>query len=1224
MGEREDAAAAEEAASKWPTAEYRVWVQSQIASRMFNRMARLTGGISLLTIAAVLTSLWAFGDRIRNSFNDDIETEVKASIEAEIGPITDDVTDTVEKSMQAEVYQTILDQSGLMQGTLSALQREIPEIVDSPEFQAAAISGMIDWLEQTDGVTRIIMNEAVERAKDPDAAGPARALGVELYALLSEGADDAAIRPEVTGQFIQILSEHSPEKPIHPQLLQSLVEHYPFLGSIAERGQHDAGAAQDRGIRCLGGTRHCSDPDDRNMLKAVLEVVVAEEALYANIRGDYLTFLQRAPGSLYGDIVAFAVARPDSALLGELVTGYASTRDMDLLREVVTRMPDLATSGDPSLRRLGLASLAAIDPFAELDRQIRQSTIERLWQDEALRREVADAGATPEALPVQSAGFGGQPEADPTPGLARTAILNMLRTGGRHQSKLFDDWDDIVTDRMMQDQDPLAYPLLLELWTARMAMDEEAEGGDPWAADQLLGTDLAIVAGDPAAVDAAVFAIRRASMPTIYRLANAIAGALREPAGKSAPSDGLWRMLHASVQRERTGEAGFVWLQEAIGAPPATEAAEELQLRDFVLASLGDGSSEPSKPDPASSLRVAAGYVKDLYEQPDPAMHAGGAIVLAEIARRFDAQRCEVWAAVEDSGLAQALEGGAFAQVTTQRGPLDQLQRRLDWIGHEPAVVPVSLTDGWEDRLALEDIDRPGGSWIRVDVAEDLLFSVSGDAAADTEIVAMDTGRTRRSNRMRLTANGGSMPLTQGSYAIGIRRCASAASASVPVFDFRAARQQQIAIGVNEREQPYPVEGPSTFAFDSGAATGDAWFQVNVSQGNALFVSTRADGAEPGADTYVEIFDPSATEPIAYNDDTTENTYSRLMHVATANGALHLRVSACCTNDFQPGSRFLVDMQVFGQQERVVAGRDRAGAPALMPGRRHLVGVDPAAQSYVGFTSTRDVLATFDPPIRALSTLDGGTVEMFGNPVDYRQTYYLLQGGVQYSAALLPGTSDLVTFRVHEMMPVVPPPEGAPVAPGPLASDRPALLRVPPEGGIVEVRGPAVQPVRVALRVAGGTGDILNLSVTPDGGGEPVLAELHSSGSDWYEGYVDLSASELYKIGIGPAEAGSPILAGLQLERCSDRSGVCLGDRVRLGRHTGPEAESSWAPEMERYVGCLARIARMGGDDASGQPVVYVDLNYAEAGRDWYWRAANLEPVEADEMQPPRCLAYAN
>ena len=88
--------------------------------------------------------------------------------------------------------------------------------------------------------------------------------------------------------------------------------------------------------------------------------------------------------------------------------------------------------------------------------------------------------------------------------------------------------------------------------------------------------------------------------------------------------------------------------------------------------------------------------------------------------------------------------------------------------------------------------------------------------------------------------------------------------------------------------------------------------------------------------------------------------------------------------------------------------------------------------------------------------------------------------------------------------------------------------------------------------------------------------------------------------------------AALGLEAAADRADdFAVGDAVTLGRHyaVGEDEDSAnWAEEMEEYVGSMAFIEELLGEDDWGRPLALVDVD----GGEWAWRIENMRLDSGD------------
>jgi hypothetical protein len=173
---------AEASAQKWPPEDYALWVQSQIANRMFGRIVRWVGSISVLTVLAVATALYTFSEQIIDRVKQGIVEDVTADAIRSIGA---DLPQTV----RSEVLQQLIQQAGLVDAARSKVEEELNRLLSQrladEAFQAQAADAIMQSIDARGGVTRVLRDNAAERMRSVEASDAVRAFGIELYTLLA-------------------------------------------------------------------------------------------------------------------------------------------------------------------------------------------------------------------------------------------------------------------------------------------------------------------------------------------------------------------------------------------------------------------------------------------------------------------------------------------------------------------------------------------------------------------------------------------------------------------------------------------------------------------------------------------------------------------------------------------------------------------------------------------------------------------------------------------------------------------------------------------------------------------------------------------------------------------------------------------------------------------------------------------------------------------------------
>lgn len=98
---------------------------------------------------------------------------------------------------------------------------------------------------------------------------------------------------------------------------------------------------------------------------------------------------------------------------------------------------------------------------------------------------------------------------------------------------------------------------------------------------------------------------------------------------------------------------------------------------------------------------------------------------------------------------------------------------------------------------------------------------------------------------------------------------------------------------------------------------------------------------------------------------------------------------------------------------------------------------------------------------------------------------------------------------------------------------------------------------------------------------------------------------------------GGGYSGGSECSGYAEYGGVRVGSRIRLGRHTMAGGSTNWTSDMARYVGREARVTRLGGTDAQGCTVVYVD---ADDGA-YMWRLRDAQVSGAGSGRAPTMAA---
>ena len=213
-----EAASIESKAALWGDTEYREWVQSQIASKMFLRL----GGI---TVASAL-GLAVLSYRTITTAATDLENRLSASVTTAVVP---DVTENVIGIVPLHVAQALLDQSKLVEVTvetaLEEMQKQLPTLVQKPEFVEPAAKAVFQAMTSSGASQRIILDETYRQMVDGESPA-ARALALRLYVLFHSGVSDRQSIDPLSKTLSALLTFDDGGSPPPALLIDAALEQY--------------------------------------------------------------------------------------------------------------------------------------------------------------------------------------------------------------------------------------------------------------------------------------------------------------------------------------------------------------------------------------------------------------------------------------------------------------------------------------------------------------------------------------------------------------------------------------------------------------------------------------------------------------------------------------------------------------------------------------------------------------------------------------------------------------------------------------------------------------------------------------------------------------------------------------------------------------------------------------------------------------------------------------
>lgn len=331
----EDTLDFEKEAVRWGPAEYRRWVQQNVADRITRRIFTLVSGIGLVTFGSTVWFVYNRYDQFVTDFSNEIIDKTVTRAER---TIMDDLPTLIQPMVTAElVRQTGLVESAESQ-LIGDLDKTLKTITDGEEFQTRAAEAMLNALDESAGVQKVIINKALVQASS-DNSPAIRAFGLELYALLATSNRSAGVSRDVRENFVSVAEAH--DGPMSPELLEAILRYYPL---------NESGAC--------GVPNECAALDER-LLRAVLHHVAADDGGYSAIEDVYLAFFEKINATQYDLILKSTIEAPDNAVLQAINHRIASTQDVEVASAVATRLAVYSGStASEDVRRIALTPIS--------------------------------------------------------------------------------------------------------------------------------------------------------------------------------------------------------------------------------------------------------------------------------------------------------------------------------------------------------------------------------------------------------------------------------------------------------------------------------------------------------------------------------------------------------------------------------------------------------------------------------------------------------------------------------------------------------------------------------------------------------------------------------------------------------------------------------------------------------------------------------------------------
>jgi hypothetical protein len=1012
MTDNLDPPKAEAVAVDWPPTEYRVWVQSQIANRVQRSLLAVFGSISVVGLIGAAIAVWnltqAVSENIKEDMNENIsliETNLTKSVEQSATVLKYELEAHIQRILPEQISAALARDEAIKAAVTAAFIAEIPTIMDGDDFKERLYAQIETVLAERGGVERIVISDVLARAMNAEAAPSSRALSLELYAVLSGSGGQNESRQDIRDKFNAVVLENMGER-MAPQLLATILTHYPPYRD----GERNPGNA---GRRCIEDSE-CSVHTDRFVALQILKQLVANPNEYAELRRQYIDFFSGFSATVLDYVYPTIRNNASSAIARDVLFAYVRQPGPARPSTTVNYAVDLAVHPVPEARRLGLETLALLDPFAELWPDARRLALDDLLSSESFVG-LLDARLSQDRMPDLPApstpdDVGWPEDAE----LAMRAALNLVRTQGADADA---DWHILMSERL-----PAAtrLKLPLQLWMTRALADEAKFGRDPQAADRVL-EDMMAGAGSevgPLTHDRLREAVRMASPEVALRQ---VVDALqrlqsdeeqgKSPVQGSTPEAGdlPWRVVHAAVLRNvMEMSPGFA----PIDAVLAQDSPYGEPIRDFVLASLAGSDFETARKADAEPMAAALSFFVTRAGEDAPYQRDLAGIVMDELLRRKRGDQCGLWASAEASGLGTALAGGRFDGLPA----IDAIKEQTPWLG-EPISADTPRFGLARDWTWSGEHPVAGGGWIAFDVQEPVELIVHVDPRIRLEVVAMTRDRTRQVDRKWVDSGMTTLHLPPETYAVSIRRCDGLDD---PVeLALETHESMGLPLSPNDMNAPRRVDGFTSFEFVAEEG-GDAWLQLALDVGQILYAETRGPMGEGAVDTMLNVTDLSGAA-LDSDDDDGQGQYSLLAYEPGVAAEYVLNLTGYQAT-LGPGTRLTLDVGVFDRDDVVLLGSEPEGAPTAPIGAPRLA-MTPDGYGYLRIVPERTALVSFLTDMRHLLPADGGRVMQYRRTSDAAgSVLYLLEEGREYLAQYRPTESGYSLFRAIEL--ARPPGEG--------------------------------------------------------------------------------------------------------------------------------------------------------------------------------------------------------
>lgn len=840
-------------APEWTVKDYRDWVHSQIANRMFWKLGTIGTGSIIVLVGAYLT----FQHQNLQSAQESIQLAVTNEVEADLK----EIEARLQTKMETEVLTQIVDRSALVDHARSQVSSAVNDTIDDlfnrEESRRDIAERLMQLLDRTGGTQKVILEEARRRAVDRSKSDSTRALALQLYTLFHEGEFHKGERAlgdvkPLREMFVEIFADQTTETAgeFPPKLLEAILEHYP----LGEYG------ARENGSECAEFLDRCKEWDMR-VVEEVLSLLHIEQK-YPVEKTLFDKFFRRIPPEVAGEVLEWVGNHSTFEIARYIMLAIMHSDKDELVKEVIPHIAVFAADREnPELRQLGLEALATLDPHNPFQRKARIEALASVWRG-ASDAELYEAfptglvrilistvhGQTPTANRGQhfsdwARNFYTEPPREwSLADFLRLAIIGLLRTegngdaeGSSNDPQGVNDWEFALRGLTLTGRQAEQSHLSLHTaWVLRMAVDIAADHDVKWAADKLLSASIPNLLQDRASQMVTRFAVEEGSYQTFVHFANRYVDRWLSQDSSSSSIE----LASALIQRDARSEKPYDWLKQVLNRDPKPKE----ELFDHLLDALQEQYTPTGSKDQRARLlnaanRIVTGRSGEFSEQELARILTNEFIRRAELDHGF----WDVAAAIEDAISSPSVNDPLHIISLDDSPLLSDLKEVAPWIGTESdtkhklstAPGPQSLRVSRDDKMR-----ENGGRWYRI-VTEQPVTVTAIDPPEGVELVVTDSKRSNVVGRSRRAPINGSFDvyLAPGTYAVAVRIHETDGSDSEQEVRLRI-QEAPYKLTVGQRSQPVMVSDTTEFIFESGSDSGEAWLAVSLEEGAILEVET--------------------------------------------------------------------------------------------------------------------------------------------------------------------------------------------------------------------------------------------------------------------------------------------------------------------------------------------------------------------------------------------------